>query len=279
MADELHVGEVAGGQRVELAAAVEAEALKRPRADLRRSRRGGDRPRGWPRSQRPGGDLAGDLDQRDRALRREVAARRAPPGPASAIARPRRGRRAAARATPGSAHRTCPSGATIRRWITCGPRRLDQLLGHRPGERLPGWRGAPRAQPGHPADQRPEQRVALEASVELGEVVVDAERVAAAVERRLELARGRRERPRAARASSHAGGTGIAAIATSPVARPPRRGSGPGGRRRGGSARRRRRGSGRRRRASGAARQPVGGARHDLDRPAPRRGRGAARSP
>ena len=88
-----------------------------------RSSRGGGRRRGATEVAAAGGDLAGDLDQRDRPLRREVQRARARPGRArrsrragDVAQRPRRRRASAA---------ACPSGATIRRWITCA--RVDSI--------------------------------------------------------------------------------------------------------------------------------------------------------
>jgi hypothetical protein len=72
MADQLQVGDVAGGQRVEVAAAPEGEALDRPRADL------ADREQpaivaGIAGVAAAGGDLAGGLDESQGALRRQFA--------------------------------------------------------------------------------------------------------------------------------------------------------------------------------------------------------------
>ena len=122
VADELHIGEVAGRQRVGLAAAEEAEALERPRPDL-----------GNPHQPclalagrevcAPGGDLARALDERQRAARREVERRKLGRG----TARPRSRRPGTSRSGPGPVH-AAPPGVrgglehrpqrrTIRRWI------------------------------------------------------------------------------------------------------------------------------------------------------------------
>ena len=63
MADQLHVGEVAGGERVRVAAAAEAEALDRPGADLA----DGEQPHvgaGIGQVGPAGGGLAGAADSR-----------------------------------------------------------------------------------------------------------------------------------------------------------------------------------------------------------------------
>ena len=59
---------------------------------------------------------------------------------------------------------------------------VDQLLADRPGERLEGLGAAARPQPGAAADHGPDQPVALEGGVELGEVVVEPEREVHALE-------------------------------------------------------------------------------------------------
>ena len=106
LAHQLQVGEVAGGQRVEIAATVQRQALDRPGTDL------GDREQAAIAGRRTGvaasgGHLPGGLDQGERPLRREVKPRelgRSEPGDLSRG----RGRRAAGAPVPGIRIR-CPS--------------------------------------------------------------------------------------------------------------------------------------------------------------------------
>jgi hypothetical protein len=70
-ADELDVPEVAGRQGVRLAATVQAEALNRPRPDLR-DRQQATVVLGFGGTDAASGDLAPGADQGDRARRREV---------------------------------------------------------------------------------------------------------------------------------------------------------------------------------------------------------------
>ena len=106
-----------------------------------------------------------------------------------------------------------------------GPAGLDQLLDHRPGKRLPGPGPAARAQVGPAAQQRPEQRVAAEAAVELAEVVVDAEREAHPLQRQLQLRlaglAGRRRSAAGPGAAIEPGSSGSARSATRPLPRLP----------------------------------------------------------
>ena len=68
-----------------------------------------------------------------------------------------------------------------------GADRLDQLVGDRPGQRLPRPGPSPRAKVRAPPQQRAEQRFAAKAAVEVGEVVVHAEGEAHPLDRDLEL--------------------------------------------------------------------------------------------
>ena len=164
-ADQLHVGEVAGGQRVGLAAAAEPEDLDRPGPDP------GD-PQQAAVGRRPGGvdaargDLAGAADQRDRPRRRQVEGgelggraagdRRRAEGTSRSGPGPRQ--------APSSRRLQPPAPAPHDPALDLGrPARLDQLLGDRPGERLPGPRPALRAVPGPVVDRLADQRVAAEA--------------------------------------------------------------------------------------------------------------------
>ncbi len=71
-ADQLDVGQVAGGQRVGVAATVEGEDLQRPRADVRDPQEAGVGGRiGGIHAL--GGDLAGAMDHRDRSFGGEIA--------------------------------------------------------------------------------------------------------------------------------------------------------------------------------------------------------------
>ena len=143
------------------------------------------------------------------------------------------------------------------------PAGLDQLLDDGPGERLPGPGPPPRAQPGPAADRRAEQRVAAEAAVELGEVVVDAEREAHPLHAAARAAPGRRG---AAARSPAAGSRPRRGRPARRAARPvpgrlPRRGPGRGCPRPAAGAMRPRRGrsSRRPRRRGGAGRYGEGG--------------------
>ena len=159
----------------------------RPRADVRDrpqpppgvlgvARAG--RPGRWPPRARPGA-------ARSRAWpTRPQASISAGARPAS---RPARARRA------GSPHALRrPKRRISRRWIVDRPLALDQLLADRPGERLERLGPAAGPQPRAAADDRPEQRVALEGGVELGQVLVEAEREVHPLDAVLaRLARGR----------------------------------------------------------------------------------------
>ena len=84
-ADELDVGEVAGGERVRLAAPEEAEALKRPRTDPRDPDQAAIAIR-VARIDATARDLAAAADQRKRPRRREVEEFFAPYTPYRALA-------------------------------------------------------------------------------------------------------------------------------------------------------------------------------------------------
>ena len=133
---------------------------------------------------------------------------------------------------------------------------LDQLPDHRRGQRLPGPDPAPRAEAGHAADQRPEQRVAAEAAVELGRGRSRARARSASAR---SPARAGRDRPGPARRSAaigarHSARGRAARPAAPPAPRPAARPApAPGCRRRAAAASRRRRrsaASGRRSRAA-----------------------------
>lgn len=189
-ADELDVGKVAGGQRVRFAAAEETEALDRPGADL------AHRPQASVVSCQGGvaaaaGDLTGNRAQGDRAPQRQVHRLQLGRRPAGDR---RRAGNVPQCASPGPQPRaptTDDAALDQRRSL-----RLDQLLDDRPGERLPGPGRTPRPPVRTAAQDRPKQRVAAKASVELGEVVVDGEREAHALDRDLELRGAGRPRGR-----------------------------------------------------------------------------------
>ena len=103
---------------------------------------------------------------------------------AAAVGTSRSGPGPSRRARAGST--LAPQRRTIRRWISAARDGLDQLLGDRPGERLPRPRAAAGPQPGALAQRRPQQRVALELLEELREVVIDAEGEPHPLERELE---------------------------------------------------------------------------------------------
>ncbi len=179
--DELDVGEVAGGQRVGIASAKEAEALNSPRADLAH------------RPQSPVGaalsgvaatasDVGGDGPQGDSPAQRQPHRLELGWSPAG-------DRRRAGHVAEGAVFAAQPC-APATDDTALDPRcssRLDQLLDDRPGKRLPGPGGTTRPPVRTPAQQRPEQGIAAELSVELGEIVVDGEREAHPLDRDLEL--------------------------------------------------------------------------------------------
>ena len=179
--DKLDVGEVAGGQRVGVAAAEEAEALDRPGADL------AHRPQAaigaaLPRVAATASDLGGDGPQGDsptqgQAHRLELGRR-----PAGDRRRAWHVAQSTALAIQTRAPTTDDAALDPRR-----PSRLDQLLDDRPGKRFPGPRGTARPPVWAPAQQRPEQGIAAETPVELGKIVVDGERKAHPLDRDLEL--------------------------------------------------------------------------------------------
>ncbi len=181
MTNELDVGEVPGGQRVGVAAAKEAEALNRPRADLAHP------PQAAVGAALPGvaataSDFGGDGPQGDRPPQRQPHRLELGRGPAG-------DRRRARHIAQGTALATQPRTPTTND-AALDPRRsfrIDQLLDDRPSERFPGPGRAARPPVRAPAQQRPEQRIAAEASVELGEIVVDGERKAHPLDRGLEL--------------------------------------------------------------------------------------------
>ena len=176
-AHQLHVGQVARRQLVVAALALEGQLLERPRADVR------DRAQAPPRALvialevgPAGRHLAGGLDHRDRALAGQPAGlelgRRAARQP---LGRGHVAQRAAGAAAPVAAHQAALDAE--------GPLGVDQLLADRPGQRLERLGAAPRAQPGPRADRGADQRIAPEAGVELGQVVIEAEREAHPLER------------------------------------------------------------------------------------------------
>ena len=151
-ADELHVGEVARGQRVGVAAAVEAEALHGPGADLAdRERRSSSvgRERGRPARRRPRGRSG---SSRSRAPE-QVHAGKLGRGAAGDRLRRRHVAEPARRSGSG-AWTSRPQRRTIRRSIAAARGGLDQLPGDRPRERLPGPGAPPRAHPGPPPQRR-----------------------------------------------------------------------------------------------------------------------------
>ena len=181
--DELDVGEVTGGQRVGIAAAEEAETLDRPGADLthRPQAAVGAAP-SWVTA--TASDIGGDGAQGDRPPQRQphrLELGRSPPG----------NRRRAGDVAQGAALAAQPRApATDDAALDPGrSSRLDQLLDDRPGKRFPGPGRAARSPVGTPAQQRPEQGIATEATVELGEIVVDGEREAHPLDRDLQLGR------------------------------------------------------------------------------------------
>ena len=225
-ADQLHVDEVAGRQRIGFAAAEEAEALDGPRADLRNREQapvGRADPPGTTRPAAIWRATAGSAIERfgERPSRSSSAGAR----PAISAAE----RHVAQRPSRGS--RARPQRPTMRRSICGRPPALDQLLDDRPGERLPRPGAAPRPRPGAAADQRAEQRVAAEAAEELAEVVVDPEREAHPL-RRLERAAAARpaqlgvERRRRQIAPTRVDGLGAGSRHPPPSGA--RRGPGPG---------------------------------------------------
>ena len=154
-ADQLDETEVAGGQRVHLTAAVQAQALDGPGPDLA------------DRQQAPVAGRVGRVDRGPRPPRARPGSTPAPgpaPGPLPR-ARPGRGRRAARRLArrEASRHRAPRPGTPAKHHSPLDPgrtRRLDQLLGDRPRERLPGPGTAPRPVPATAANRRPSSRSA-----------------------------------------------------------------------------------------------------------------------
>ncbi len=179
--DELDVGEVAGGQRVGVAAAKEAEALNRPRADLAHCLQAavGAALSGVAAT---ASDLGGDSPQGDRPPQRQ-------PHRLELGWRPAGDRRWAGHVAQGTALAAQPCAPTTddAALDPCCSSRLDQLLDDRPGNRFPGPECAARPPVRAPAQQRSEQGIAAETPVELGEIVVDGERKAHPLDRDLEL--------------------------------------------------------------------------------------------
>jgi hypothetical protein len=179
--DDLDVGEVAGGQRVGVAAAEEAEALNRPRADLTHC----------PQSAvgaalfgvaATASDLGGDGPQGDRPPQRQ-------PHRLKLGRRPAGDRRWTGHIAQDTAFAAQPRTPTTDD-AALDPRRssrLNQLLDDRPGNGFPGPGRTARPPVRAPAQQRPEQGITAETPVELGEVVVDGERKAHPLDRDLEL--------------------------------------------------------------------------------------------
>ena len=128
----------------------------------------------------PGGDLAGDAHERDRAAAGEVGglqARRR----AAGDRRPPRGRRAARWASIARPERADDPRLDLGR----PSRGLDELFADRPGERLERHRAPRDPQPGRTARRGPDQRVVAVQVVEGPQVVVDAEGEAHARDREL----------------------------------------------------------------------------------------------
>ena len=146
---QLQVGQVAGRQLIEPPLPGERQRLERPAPHP------ADRAQPPPAAlvigigqvHAPGGDLAGHLDQRER------------PGLGEAEGlEQRRGLRASTAAEGESASpltgQRRPSRATSRRWMRRGALVLDELLAHRPGQRLERVGPAVGAQPRMGADGR-----------------------------------------------------------------------------------------------------------------------------
>ena len=200
-AHQLDVGEVARGQGVGLATAVEAEALDRPGPDL------GDPPAGGRRRS----------DSRGRRGRRRPRARsgssraparargrrpRAPPGPRPAIAprteRPAADQGQAGRARPaaGAMRRTAafaPQRSTIRRWISAAREASISCSVIAQASASHGSRAAPWPSQGRWRMIAPSSGSPRKVRAKLAEVVVDAEREAHPLDRELDrLPRRRR---------------------------------------------------------------------------------------
>ena len=187
-ADQLQVDEVAGGQRVGFAAAEEAQALDGPGADLRNRQQ----PRVAAGLAGPDSGRAAiwraTAAQGDRAFRREVRSPRVRPARARRSAAAEGRRCSCARPAPSRGAPAADDAALDRAarpvsisCLTTAQASASQGHGRRRG-----------AQPGRRRISRPEQRVAAEAAVELGEVVVDPEREAHPLDR---PARARPRRP------------------------------------------------------------------------------------
>jgi len=191
VAHQLHVGEVARRQRIWVAAPVQAEALDRPGSDLADlektpvaagivevSAPASDLPRAAHHRHRP--PLAqvhrGELGRRpagDHGRGRHVAKR---PGIASGP----RWRMVGRKVARGPASN---DPALDRR----GPRALDQLLGDRPAERLPGPGPAPRPYPGPLMNRGAKERVALEGLVEVTHLLLHSQREPDPLDRDVQL--------------------------------------------------------------------------------------------
>ena len=182
VADQLDVAEVAGRQRVHLAAAEEGQALDRPGADFG-GRQQAPVAVGVGRVAAAGDDVAGEPPQRRRAAGGEVHRLQFGRGAAG----DRRRRRRVARGARAVAEAGAPA-ADDAAFDQRRPRGLDQLLDDRRGERLPGpGRRAAAGSAGSGGSAAPQQRVAAEAAVEGDEVVVDPEREAHPLDRGAEL--------------------------------------------------------------------------------------------
>jgi len=168
-ADELEVADVAGGDAVEAPLAVRRQHLQRPRPDA------GDGAEPAPAGHRvggeqvdaPGRDLGGRPAQRQRPRRGEVHRDQ----PRRGGARDHRGRRRVAQAGLGAAPAELRDHPPLDR---DRPLELDQLLGDRGRERLPGERRPADPQPRHGADGLADDGVVAERLVERAQVVVDA---------------------------------------------------------------------------------------------------------
>ena len=213
VADQLDVAEVAGGQRVGFAAAEEGEALDRPGADFGDREEAGVATRARRRrSGRGRPSIASLRSATERPPERSIDCSSAGARPAISAAG------GTSRSAPRPSPRRAPQRPTMRRSIVAArlasiscPQTAAASASQGQGRRL-------RAEVGQPADDRPDQRVAAEALVEGGHVLVDAEREAHPLDRRRQLLAPRR--PQLARRGpatvSRAGSTASARKATRP---------------------------------------------------------------
>ena len=165
-ADELEVGEVARGQDVVAALAVQREDGDRPRADAgdpAQPRPAAPRSRARSRSQRPEATSRATLTS---ASARPADSRRPAAAPAPRPPSVPRARQVAQRPRPVPRRRPAPQPPHDRALDLRGAHVLDQLLADRPRQRLerldPAHRPQVRARP----HRRPDQRVVAEAVVE-----------------------------------------------------------------------------------------------------------------